>query len=238
MRPDDPRVRAILRRAMIVRLATRSPAGGPFVTPIWFVVAGDRLIMATGAQTVSVRNLRAHPEAVLLLDADRYRRDAGMLSLRGPATVRLAPPSFGELVRLARKYYLGGLRVELDEPRAPAAAPALLRAVRPGGDRGAAAVGRAAAESRRRVRLRGHRRVPDVPRPFPLGSRSPRCQRVTRPSECRATRPRSERSLSQRAYIEGPRGAPTLHPEVHPASRIAGAVGGVNARHARHPGDV
>ena len=101
MRPDDPRVRAILRRAMIVRLATRSPAGGPFVTPIWFVVAGDRLIMATGAQTVSVRNLRAHPEAVLLLDADRHRRDAGMLSLRGPATVRLGPPSFGELVRLA-----------------------------------------------------------------------------------------------------------------------------------------
>jgi len=113
VQPDDPRVRAILRRAMIVRLATRSPAGGPFVTPIWFVVAGDRLIMATGAQTVSVRNLRAHPEAVLLLDADRHRRDAGMLSLRGPATVRLGPPSFDELVRLARKYYLGGLRVEL-----------------------------------------------------------------------------------------------------------------------------
>ena len=113
MRPDDPRVRAIFRRAMIVRLATRSAAGSPFVTPIWFVVAGDRLIMATGAQTVSVRNLRAHPEAVLLLDADRHRRDAGMLSLRGPATVRLGPPSFGELVRLARKYYLGGLRVEL-----------------------------------------------------------------------------------------------------------------------------
>ena len=27
--------------------------------------------------------------------------------------MRLGPPSFGELVRLARKYYLGGLRVEL-----------------------------------------------------------------------------------------------------------------------------
>jgi pyridoxamine 5'-phosphate oxidase-like protein len=113
VQPDDPRVRAILRRAMIVHLATRSAAGGPFVTPIWFVVVGDRLIMATGAQTVSVRNLRAHPEAVLLLDADRHRRDTGMLSLRGWAKVRLGPPSFGELARLAWKYYLGGLRVEL-----------------------------------------------------------------------------------------------------------------------------
>ena len=113
MRPDDPRVRAILQHAMIARLATRSTAGGPFVTPIWFVVAGDRLIMATGAQTLSVRNLRSHPEAVLLLDADRHRRDAGMLSLRGTATVRLGPLSFGELVRVARKYFLGGLRGEL-----------------------------------------------------------------------------------------------------------------------------
>jgi Pyridoxamine 5'-phosphate oxidase len=113
VRTDDPRVRAILRRAMIVRLATRSVAGSPFVTPIWFVVAGDRLIMATGAQTVSVRNLRAHPEAVLLLDEDRHRRDAGMLWLRGTAIVRPGPPSFGELLRLARKYYLGGLHVEL-----------------------------------------------------------------------------------------------------------------------------
>ena len=113
MRPDDPRVRAILRHAMVARLATRSAAGRPFVTPIWFVVAGDHLILATGAQTVSVRNLGAHPEAVLLLDADRRDKRAEMLSLRGTATVRLGPPSFGELVRIARKYYLGGLRVEL-----------------------------------------------------------------------------------------------------------------------------
>ena len=113
MRPDDSRVRAILRHAMIARLATRSPAGSPFVTPIWFVVAGGHLILATGAQTVSVRNLRAHPEAVLLLRADRGDRDDGMLSLRGTAMVRLGPPSFGELVRLARKYYLGGLRIEI-----------------------------------------------------------------------------------------------------------------------------
>src|SRR4029450_571870 len=117
VQPDDPRVRAILRRAMIVRLATRSPAGGPFVTPIWFVVAGDRLIMATGAQTVSVRNLRAHPEAVLLLDADRHRRDAGMLSLRGTATVRLGPLAVGELGRGAREAVIGGARLLLDAYR-------------------------------------------------------------------------------------------------------------------------
>ena len=36
-----------------------------------------------------------------------------MLSLRGTATVRLGPLSFGELVRVTRKYFLGGLRGEL-----------------------------------------------------------------------------------------------------------------------------
>ena len=115
MRPDDPAVRAILRSAMIARLATRSPAGGPFVTPIWFVVVGGRLVMATGEQTLSVRNLRAHPEAVLLFEPDRGGRVEGVLRLRGPAVVHARMPSFGELVRIGRKYYLspGGLRSEL-----------------------------------------------------------------------------------------------------------------------------
>ena len=106
MGPDDPAVRAVLRRAMIARLATRSPGGAPFVTPIWFVVIRGRIVMATAEQSLSARNLRAHPEAVLLFAADRDRAIDGVLRLRGPAVVRAGLPSLGCLLRLGLKYYL------------------------------------------------------------------------------------------------------------------------------------
>ena len=115
MRPDDPAVRAFLRRSMVARLATRSPAGRPFVTPIWFVVLGERLLLATAEQSVSARNLRAHPEAVLLFQAEREGEAGRVLRLRGPAVVRAGMPSLGSLIRIGLKYYLapGGLRSEL-----------------------------------------------------------------------------------------------------------------------------
>jgi hypothetical protein len=115
VRLDDPAVRAVLRRSMIARLATRSPAGGPFVTPIWFIVVGNRVVMTTGEQTLSVRNLRAHPEAVLLFEADRGGEAEGVLRLRGPAVVRPGFPSLGGLIRIGLKYHVapGGLRSEL-----------------------------------------------------------------------------------------------------------------------------
>jgi Pyridoxamine 5'-phosphate oxidase len=87
----------------------------PFVTPIWFVVGGDRVVMATGEQSVSAHNLRVHPEAVLLFEADRGGEAASVLRLRGPAVVRPGFPSIGVLIGIAIKYYVapGDLRCEL-----------------------------------------------------------------------------------------------------------------------------
>jgi hypothetical protein len=100
---------------MVARLATRSPGGRPFVTPIWFVLVGGRLVMGTAEQSLSVRNLRAHPEAVLLFEADRAGARGSVLRLRGPAVVRAGFPSLGCLLRMGLKYYLlpRALRVEL-----------------------------------------------------------------------------------------------------------------------------
>src|SRR5262245_16567789 len=115
MRPDDPAVRRILRRSMIARIATRSPGIGPFVTPIWFIAEGTQLVMATGEQTVTARNLRFHPELVLLLEADRGSPAGTVLRLRGTGRVRPGFPSLRRLIRIALKYYVapGGLRGEL-----------------------------------------------------------------------------------------------------------------------------
>jgi hypothetical protein len=115
VRPDDPAVRDILRRSMVARVATRSPAGGAFVTPIWFIVDGGQLVMATSEQSLTARNLRAHPELVLLLEADREGRAGAVLRLRGSGTVRRGFPSLRRLIRIGLKYYVvpGGLWVEL-----------------------------------------------------------------------------------------------------------------------------
>jgi nitroimidazol reductase NimA-like FMN-containing flavoprotein (pyridoxamine 5'-phosphate oxidase superfamily) len=113
--PLDRAARAWLDRSMIARVATRSPGGGAFVTPLWFVVAGDRLLATTGAASVSVRNLRADPEVVLLCDADRGPREDRVLRLRGRATLHAGYPGWSALLHFARKYYLspGGMRCEL-----------------------------------------------------------------------------------------------------------------------------
>src|SRR5581483_11550939 len=45
---SDPVVRAVLRRARVARVATQTASGRPFLTPLWFVVDGDALVIATG----------------------------------------------------------------------------------------------------------------------------------------------------------------------------------------------
>jgi Pyridoxamine 5'-phosphate oxidase len=104
---------------MIARVATRSPRGGAFLTPLWFVATGGRLFAATGAGSVTVRNLRGDPQVVLLCDADLGRREDRVLRLRGRATVHDGYPSWRVLARFGLKYYLapGGLRCELRHAR-------------------------------------------------------------------------------------------------------------------------
>jgi Pyridoxamine 5'-phosphate oxidase len=117
--PEDPEVQAWLRRAMIVRVATRSPGGEAFLTPLWFVATGGRLFAGTGAGAMTVRNLRADPQVALLCDADRGPREDRVLRLRGRATLHDGYPSWRVLAQFGLKYYLapGGLRCELRHAR-------------------------------------------------------------------------------------------------------------------------
>jgi hypothetical protein len=106
VRADDPEVRRWLERCMIARVATRSPRGGAFVTPLWFVVEGTRLLVSTSGASVTVRNVRADPEVVLLCDAESGPREDRTLRLWGRATLHEGFPSARAIARLARKYYL------------------------------------------------------------------------------------------------------------------------------------
>jgi len=109
--PTDAAVRAFLERSMVVQVATLSPKGRPFVTPLWFVVH-DGVI--TGPGTWAGKNVTQHPEVSLLFGGEAGEPDR-FLRLRGRAECHHSLPSWGVLLRIAAKYYASprGLLVEL-----------------------------------------------------------------------------------------------------------------------------
>ena len=84
--PADPAVRRFLRRSMIVRIATLSPAGNPDIIPLWFVNYRGRIYMTTRSENPTVRDLMQNPEVVLMFDGDRGRRRGRVLRVCGRAT--------------------------------------------------------------------------------------------------------------------------------------------------------
>ncbi len=117
--PTDPEVSAFIRRSMVTQLATRSPSGRPFMTPIWFVLDRGALYMTTGHESVTGKNVAQHPEVALLFSGERGGRTDRILRLRGTATVHRGLPSWRVLLRIAAKYYVSprALLVELPNAR-------------------------------------------------------------------------------------------------------------------------
>lgn len=113
--PTDAAVRAVLRRSMIVQVATRSPKGHPFVTPLWFVVDSGVLYITTGPETRAGKNVVQHPAAVLLFSGAGVDGSDRVLRLRGTATCHRELPPWRVLLRIAVKYYASprALRAEL-----------------------------------------------------------------------------------------------------------------------------
>lgn len=101
---EHPTVRAFLRRALVAQVATRSAAGRPFLTPLWFVVHAGVLYMTTGAATRAARNVAGHPGVTVLLHGEGAAPDVAV-RLRGRATCRPGLPPWVVLLRIAAKYY-------------------------------------------------------------------------------------------------------------------------------------
>jgi nitroimidazol reductase NimA-like FMN-containing flavoprotein (pyridoxamine 5'-phosphate oxidase superfamily) len=130
---SDARVRDFLDASTVVELATVSPSGRPFVTPLWFVTDEGALYVTTAATSRAARNVATHPAVAMLLHDDRDGRRDRVLLLRGSATMHHAFPSWRVLVKLALKYHLsprGALRATAR--RTVAAAPPLLCRRAPG----------------------------------------------------------------------------------------------------------
>jgi PPOX class probable F420-dependent enzyme len=71
---DETTMRERVGTARVARLATTTPSGRPHVVPICFAPVGDTVYSAVDGKPKSTRqlqrlaNLRAHPEAALLID--------------------------------------------------------------------------------------------------------------------------------------------------------------------------
>jgi hypothetical protein len=111
----DSRLRAFLRHSSIVCVATLSPRGRPFVTPLWFVLHRDDLYITSGYESWAGRNARIHPEVALLFQPGRGAPVDQVLRLRGTATCCRGMPPWSVLARVAMKYSLSprALVVEL-----------------------------------------------------------------------------------------------------------------------------
>lgn len=112
---NDPAVAGFLHSSLIAQVATLSPKGRPFVTPLWFVVDAGALYLTTGPETRAGRNIASHPEVTLLLSGEQRLPRDRILRLRGTATRHHGLPSWRVLARIAAKYYLapGALALEL-----------------------------------------------------------------------------------------------------------------------------
>lgn len=115
----DPDAWDFARRCPIALVATLSPRGAPFATPLWFVERGGRLCCATSATSVTVRNVEAGGETAMLLYPARAGTEGRGLRLRGSALVQRGIPPIGVVLAMLRKYYAApeGLAVELAHPR-------------------------------------------------------------------------------------------------------------------------
>jgi len=97
---------AFARRCRVALFASRSPRGAPFLTPLWVVERSGHLCCTTAASSITVRNVEANGEALLLLYPGRAGGDEHTLRLRGRATVRRGRLPLGVVLAMARKYYL------------------------------------------------------------------------------------------------------------------------------------
>jgi hypothetical protein len=104
--PNAPLVREFLRDSLVAHVASRSAAGHPFVTPLWFTPHAGVLWVTTGFDSRLARNIAQQPKVTLLLWGESRRRSGEVLQLRTEATRHAGLPPWTVLMRIAARYYL------------------------------------------------------------------------------------------------------------------------------------
>ncbi|CAN5838593.1 PPOX class F420-dependent oxidoreductase [soil metagenome] len=100
----------LLDRARTATLATVRADGRPHAAPVWFDLDGDRLIFATGENTVKGRNIRRDPRVTLCIDDESP--PFAFAVIEGHAELAAAGPDFLYWATRIGGRYMGSERAD------------------------------------------------------------------------------------------------------------------------------
>ncbi|ARQ71916.1 PPOX class F420-dependent oxidoreductase [Streptomyces marincola] len=110
------------------KLATVRADGSPHVSPVWFVLDGEDLVLTTGADTVKGRNLRRDPRVCVCVDDEEP--PFGYVMVRGDAELSEDPDALRTWATRIGGRYMGEERAREFGARNAAPGELLVR-VRP-----------------------------------------------------------------------------------------------------------
>ncbi|MBN1564764.1 MAG: pyridoxamine 5'-phosphate oxidase family protein [Anaerolineae bacterium] len=66
----DDTIREILQQPLVARVSTLDPDGFPHTVPIWYMLDGDDIVIATGEGARNLRNIRANPKGAVVIGGE------------------------------------------------------------------------------------------------------------------------------------------------------------------------
>lgn len=99
-------VRSLLEQRLIARVTTIGPDGYPHTVPIWYMLDGDDIMIATGPNAQKVKNIRANPKGAITVGGDAladYRHYGVGYLFQGDFSLE-GEPGFDWIRRIAYRY--------------------------------------------------------------------------------------------------------------------------------------
>jgi PPOX class probable F420-dependent enzyme len=98
---SEPLAAELLPARLIANLATFNPDGTVHLVPMWFLLDGDVILLASGRRSQKVRNLERDPRATIMVHDSRPGFEVCGVSLVGRAEIVRG----GEAARLVRRVH-------------------------------------------------------------------------------------------------------------------------------------
>jgi hypothetical protein len=102
----DQAIRTFLQQRLIARVTTIGEDGYPHTVPVWFMLDGDDIVIATGAGTRKLRHIRANPKGSISIGGDpldEHRTFQEAYLFQGDFVLE-GEPGFDWITRIAYHY--------------------------------------------------------------------------------------------------------------------------------------
>jgi predicted pyridoxine 5'-phosphate oxidase superfamily flavin-nucleotide-binding protein len=107
-------IRALLQGRLLAHVTTINPDGYPHTVPIWYILDGDTIVIATGPASRKVKNIRVNPKGAVVVGGnpvnDHQSYSVGYL-FQGDWAVE-GEPGLDWIRRIALRYRDDVARVE------------------------------------------------------------------------------------------------------------------------------